>query len=77
MSHEPGREHREAHSTRQWVWNVLVSVDQFVNTLTGGDPDETLSGRSRRAKEHGRWWGRVMCRLLNWIDPGHCDRAEE
>ena len=29
----------------RYFWNILVSVDQLVNTLCGGDPDETISSR--------------------------------
>jgi len=29
----------------RYFWNILVSIDQFVNTLCGGDPDETISSR--------------------------------
>lgn len=29
----------------QYCWNILVSIDQLVNTLCGGDPDETISSR--------------------------------
>jgi hypothetical protein len=30
---------------RKYFWNILVSIDQFVNTLLGGNPDETVSSR--------------------------------
>lgn len=29
----------------RYVLNILVAVDQFVNVLAGGDPDETISSR--------------------------------
>lgn len=32
----------------QWVLNVLISIDQLVNTIFGGDPDETISSRLGR-----------------------------
>lgn len=38
---------------KKYVWNVLISFDQFVNTLFGGDPDETVSSRlGKWAKDH-------------------------
>lgn len=30
---------------KQYICNLLISFDQFVNTLFGGDPDETISSR--------------------------------
>jgi hypothetical protein len=29
----------------KYIWNILIAVDQLVNTLCGGDPDETISSR--------------------------------
>ncbi len=31
--------------TAKWILNILISVDQLVNTVFGGDPDETISSR--------------------------------
>lgn len=38
-----------------WTKAVLIALDQLVNALLGGDPDETLSARLYR---HRRlpWW---------------------
>jgi len=39
---------------KQWLLNVLISIDQFGNTITGGDPDETISSRLGKLKvKHG------------------------
>lgn len=40
---------------RKYIWNVLIAFDQFVNTLLGGDMDETISsrlGKWARANKH-------------------------
>jgi len=29
----------------KYFWNILVAIDQLINTLFGGDPDETISSR--------------------------------
>jgi hypothetical protein len=34
---------------KRYFWNLLIAIDQFVNTVCGGDPDETLSSRM------GKW----------------------
>jgi len=62
---------------RRYLWNLLVSLDQLVNTLTGGDPDETLSSRAAKAKARGAWWGNTLCKVLDVPDPGHCEAAKE
>ena len=39
---------------KQYFWNILVSVDQLVNTLFGGDPDETISSRMGKWARDGK-----------------------
>lgn len=34
-----------ASKVKRYFWNILISFDQFVNTIFGGDPDETISSR--------------------------------
>jgi hypothetical protein len=29
----------------KYIRNILISIDQFVNTIFAGDPDETISSR--------------------------------
>jgi len=61
---------------KQYLFNVLISIDQMANTLVGGDPDETIS--SRCGKRVGKCklctW---LCWLLNKIDKRHCKDAIE
>lgn len=55
-----------------WFWNILVAIDQFANSILGGDPDETISSRvAKRSREDCSvcYW---LCRVLHWIDPNHC-----
>lgn len=54
----------------------LIGWDQLLSSMTGGDPDETIS--SRLGKSRGRCvLCRAACWLLDAIDPGHCERAIE
>lgn len=63
---------------KRYFWNVLVAFDQFINTLIGGDPDMTLSGRMGRAVAEGRCKAcRVVCWVLDKFDPGHCARVSK
>ena len=59
------------------AWRLAVSYDQLANTAFGGDEDETISSRASKAAATGRRWGCVLCRLLDWLDPGHCARNIE
>lgn len=52
---------------------VLVSVDQLLNTVALGDEDETISSRAAKASKEERAWGCVLCKVLDFFDPGHCD----
>jgi hypothetical protein len=46
------------HFCRQYFFNILLGLDQFVNVLLLGDPDDSISGRTGRAflSGHGRWF---------------------
>lgn len=61
---------------KRYLWNLLISLDQFVNTVFGGDPDETISSRCGKRVEickACRW----LCERLNRIDPRHCKESIE
>jgi hypothetical protein len=59
----------------RYLLNWLILLDQAGNTLTGGSPNETISERAAKARNAGRKWGCLLCKLLGWINPGHCDAA--
>ena len=52
---------------------VLIAVDQLLNTLTGGWADETVSARAWRC--NSIW----AVRFINWIfgNPNHCKDSYE
>ena len=65
---------------KRYIWNLAVSLDQLVNTIFGGYPDETISSRLGKLKIQqggqltwGDWYGIAL--PLDWmldkIDPGH------
>ena len=60
---------------------VLVAFDQFVNVLTGGRPDETISARSYRWSQMTtgfalwRWLGKFMNTWLGWLQSNHGEKA--
>lgn len=62
------------------AWPVAVANDQALNAALVGQPgseDETVSSRAGKASREGKVWGCWLCRLLNKIDPGHCEKSIE
>jgi len=39
---------------KKYFWNILISIDQFVNTVFGGSPDETISSRLGKWAKNGK-----------------------
>jgi hypothetical protein len=70
---------------KQYLWNVLISLDQLLNTLFNGKPDETAS--SRMGKWKRRRGGSLdfkkhpiessICWVLNTIDRNHVEKNIE
>ena len=59
------------------AWKLAVAHDQLANTAFGGDEDETISSRAAKAALRGERWGCVLCKLLDKLDPGHCEKNIE
>jgi hypothetical protein len=59
-----------------YVHRALVGLDQFINVLTDGYPDETISSRSARAAEQGKAWGLVMSWFLDLFQSDHGAKAQ-
>ena len=54
----------------RYCWNLLIAVDQFVNTICGGDPDETISsrmGKWARNGENNRGLRKPLYLIANFI----------
>lgn len=62
---------------KRYIWNLLIALDQFGNALAAGDPDETISSRAGKGKAEGKRWACLLCRLLDQIQRGHCDKSIE
>lgn len=59
------------------AWTLAIAYDQLANAAFGGHEDETISSRAGRARRQGKRWACVLCRLLDAIDPDHCERSIE
>jgi hypothetical protein len=61
---------------KEYIINVLGTLTQGLNTLLGGNRDQSFSSRSYEAKQVGKWWGSTSVFLIELIfGKGHCERA--
>lgn len=59
-------------------FQVLVALDQLVNTFFGGYADETVSSRIYRASQRGkRQWLEKLVNCLFFWQNNHCKEAYE
>lgn len=59
-------------------FQILIAIDQLINTLFGGMADETLSARAYRLElERGRSWARKLIDGILWFDKDHCKESYE
>ena len=60
---------------KEYIKQNLVAFDQQLNTLLGGNADETLSSRAYRAEQNGKPWGKIFRPLIDKIffwQKSHC-----
>jgi len=65
---------------KRYFFNLLIALDQLANTLTGGDPDETISSRTGKYVVRGRgWFPCQLCKLLDFAfrQKDHCKNSIE
>ena len=62
---------------KQYIINLLVAFDQFINVLFSGQPDETISSRAWRCKDANSFWGfmRKLIDTIFFFQPQHCFKA--
>jgi hypothetical protein len=63
---------------KRYVWNFLISLDQLLNTILGGNPDETMSSRMGKCieKNNCKFCG-FVCKILNLFEKDHCYKSIE
>ena len=64
-------------SFKDYLKNVFIAVDQLVNTVAGGWPDETLSSRAYRLAVDGTTWPMRCIDAVVWLfgDKDHCEAS--
>lgn len=68
------QEQQAAHE--EYLHRVVVGLDQFLNVLTDGDNDETISSRAARAAEQGKKWGIDLSKILDDFQRNHGPKAQ-
>jgi hypothetical protein len=61
-------------SIEQRFVDVLYNVDRAIASAAGAPAQETISSEAGRL-EHTELWAALLCRVLNFIEPGHCQHA--
>lgn len=53
----------------QYVYNLILGLDQFVNVVLLGDPDESISTRASRAIRSGsaKLWVYFLAKAIDFI----------
>jgi hypothetical protein len=52
--------------------DIAIALDRAGNAAINGSYQETISSRANRARDEGRRWGCLLCRLLDALSPNHC-----
>jgi len=62
-----------------YILQVLLGIDQLVNTLLGGYADESISSRCWRLRNKSSFWSfmRVLVDTLFFFQTNHCQKAYE
>lgn len=62
-------------TTPEKALRIAVGFDQLANVAFNGSEDETISSRADRAREQGKQWGCILCRVLDWLEKDHCKKS--
>lgn len=67
-------------SAKRYIKNNWISLDQWLNTITFGVPDETISSRAYKhvlTKGRDTKFNYYLLRVLEFIDPDHGEKSVE
>jgi len=64
---------------KQYFLNMLTATSQMLNSILGGNPDQTISGRVGYKAYITRSWYWIFIEwcinTLFWFDPEHCFKS--
>lgn len=66
----------EQAAAEGYLKRCLIGLDQFMNVLTDGDADETISSRAARAAQQGKGWGIALSKFLDIFQSDHGAKAQ-
>jgi len=60
-----------------WWRNFWIATDVWVSNMIWADPNITISSKTAEARASGKLWGKIGCRILNFLfrSPDHCAKA--
>lgn len=56
----------------RYFMTLGLMLDELINAILGGYANETISHRMAVDAQEGRLVGCIFCKILEWLDPGHC-----
>lgn len=59
-------------TVKNYLVNIFLAIDQLINVIFGGDPNETISLRASKSAKSGHVWGCYFCKFLDFFDRDHC-----
>ena len=59
-----------------YSFRLLISIDQYFNTIFNGSEDETISSRAGKL-QYNKKWATYLCWILNKIEKDHCKKSIE
>lgn len=66
---------------KRYILNVLIAIDQLVNVLIGGRPDETLSASAWLGERKGYFFPKIFRPVIDFLfrpfEKDHCRLAYE
>lgn len=64
-----------------YFFNILISVDQLLNVLIGGKPDETISSRAGKGRLRGSLFWSIAASIIDVLflpfERDHCFNSIE
>lgn len=62
-----------------YIYNLLISIDQLINTIFGGAPDQTISSRLWKHRDNRVAYMLVIIvdLIFHWHEQEHCRKSFE
>lgn len=79
------RKYPHGNAIQQYLFNIALGLDQWINTLLLGDVDDSISGRCGRAIASGKpkWFVPYLAKFIDYLffslfdQVDHCKDSQE